>query len=201
MVLSVSNKSGITSLPEMLKRMRGGGPKLNFGSGGPGTTAHLAEGLFLHYSKTQGELIQYRGSGPALADLMAGTIDAVIDQTVTMMPLHKDKRIRAIAVSAPQRLPQMPDVATFAEGGLPAFNLAIWNGVVAPRNTPKPIIDKLAGALSQVIDSPEFTTRIDQLAARVPTQAERGPAPFSALLSKDIKEVASLAQQIGLTPH
>jgi tripartite-type tricarboxylate transporter receptor subunit TctC len=200
MVLSVSNKSGITSLPEMLKRMRSGGPKLNFGSGGPGTTAHLAEGLFLHISKTQGELIQYRGSGPALADLMAGTIDAVIDQTVTMMPLHKDKRIRAIAVSAPQRLPQMPDVATFSEGGLPQFNLAIWNGVVAPGKTPKPVIDKLARALSEVIDSPEFKTRIDQLAARVPTDAERGPAPFSTLLAKDVKEVASLAQQIGLTP-
>jgi tripartite-type tricarboxylate transporter receptor subunit TctC len=201
MVLSVSNKSGITSLPEMLKRMRGGGPKLNFGSGGPGTTAHLAEGLFLHISKTQGELIQYRGSGPALADLMAGTIDAVIDQTVTMMPLHKDHRIRAIAVSAPQRLAQMPDVPTFGEGGLPAFDLAIWNGVVAPKGTPKPVIDKLASALSTVIDSPEFKTRIDQLAARVPSTAERGPGAFSTLLAKDTKEVASLAQQIGLAPQ
>jgi tripartite-type tricarboxylate transporter receptor subunit TctC len=201
MVLSVSNKSGITSLPEMLKRMRSGGPKLNFGSGGPGTTAHLAEGLFLNISKTQGELIQYRGSGPALSDLMAGTIDAVIDQTVTMMPLHQDKRIRAIAVSTPQRLPQMPDVPTFAEGGLPAFNLAIWNGVVAPKGTPKPVVDKLASALSAVLDSPEYKARIDQLAARIPSTAERGPAPFSALLAKDTKEVATLAQQIGLTPR
>jgi tripartite-type tricarboxylate transporter receptor subunit TctC len=201
MVLSVSNKSGITSLPEMLKRMRTGGSKLNFGSGGPGTTAHLAEGLFLNISKGQGELIQYRGSGPALADLMAGTIDAVIDQTVTMMPLHQDKRIRAIAVSAPQRLPQMPDVPTFTEGGLPAFNLAIWNGVVAPKGTPKAVVDKLAGALSEVLDSPEYQSRIDQLAARVPPAAERGPAPFATLLAKDTKEVAALAQQIGLAPR
>ncbi|CAM3360726.1 tripartite tricarboxylate transporter substrate binding protein [Bordetella sputigena] len=201
MVLSVSNRSGLTSLPDMLKRMRSGGPKLNFGSGGPGTTAHLAEGLFLHISKTQGELIQYRGSGPAIADLMAGTIDAVIDQTVTMMPLHKDKRIRAIAVSSPQRLPQMPDVPTFAEGGLSAFDLAIWNGVVAPKNTPKPVVDKLAAALSKVIDSPAYKDRIDQLAATIPTQAQRGPAPMSATLAKDVKEVASLAKQIGLTPQ
>lgn len=201
MVLSVSNKSGITGLPQMLQRMRADAPKLNFGSGGPGTTAHLAEGLFLHISKTQGELIQYRGSGPALADLMAGTIDAVIDQTVTMMPLHKDKRIRAIAVSAPRRLPQMPDVPTFAEGGLPAFDLQIWNGVVAPRNTPKPVVDKLAAALSKVVDSPEFKTRIDQLAATIPTPAERGPAPFTALLAKDTRDVAALAKQIGLTPQ
>src|SRR3546814_9362948 len=109
------------------------GPRLNFGAGGPGTTSHLAEGMFLHLSKTQGELIHYRGSGPALADLMAGVIDGVIDQTVTMMPLHKDGSIRALAVSTPKRLPQMPDVPTFAEGGLPEFDLAIWNGVAIGR--------------------------------------------------------------------
>lgn len=201
MVLSVSNKSGIQDLPSMLKRIRGDGSKLNFGSGGPGTTAHLAEGMFLHIAKGKGELIQYRGTGPALADLMSGVIDGVIDQTVTMMPLHQDKRIKAIAVSAPERLKQMPDVPTFAEGGLPEFDMAIWNGVVAPKGTPKPVIDKLAQALSKVIDSPEFKGRIDDLAARVPAPAERGPEPFAKLLAQDVKRVADIAGEVGLTPR
>ncbi|MGP1614415.1 MAG: Bug family tripartite tricarboxylate transporter substrate binding protein, partial [Pollutimonas bauzanensis] len=198
MVLSVSNKSGIQDLPSMLARMKAGKEKLNFGSGGPGTTAHLAEGLFLHNSGTQAELIQYRGSGPALTDLMAGLIDGVIDQTVTMMPLHQAQRIKAIAVSSPRRLPQMPDVPTFAEGGLPEFDLTIWNGVVAPRDTPKAVIDELARALSKVIDSPEFKGRLDQLAAQAPLPAERGPAPFTALLKRDTARVSELARQIGL---
>jgi len=201
MVLSVSNKSGIQDLPAMLKRMRGGGHKLNFGSGGPGTTAHLAEGMFLHIAKVPGELIQYRGSGPALADLMAGTIDSVIDQTVTMMPLHQDKRIKAIAVSAPARLPQMPDVPTFAEGGLPEFDLAIWNGVVGPKGMPKPVVDKLARALSEAVDSPDFKGRLQDLAARAPAPEERGPEPFAKLLAQDVKRVADIAAQVGLMPR
>lgn len=200
MVLAVSNKSGIKALPEMLARMKSA-PRLNFGSGGPGTTAHLAEGMFLHLSESEGELIQYRGSGPALTDLMAGVIDGVLDQTVTIMPLHKDGRVRAVAVSTPHRLPQMPDVPTFAEGGLPQFDLAIWNGVVAPKGTPRPVIDKLAEALSVVIDSPEFKDRLEQLAAQAPTGAQRGPDPFAKLLAQDTKRVADLAQQIGLRPR
>src|SRR5690606_23416302 len=176
-------------------------PRLNFGSGGFGTTAHLAEGMFLHIAKGKGEMVQYRGTGPALTDLMSGVIDAVIDQTVTMMPLHQDGRIKSIAVSAPARLPQMPDVPTFAEGGLPEFDMAIWNGVVAPKATPKPVIDKLAKALSEAIDSPAFKGRLEQLAARAPAPQERGPEPFAKLLAQDVKRVADIASEVGLMPR
>jgi tripartite-type tricarboxylate transporter receptor subunit TctC len=198
MVLAVSNKSGIQDLPSMLARMKADSRRFNFGSGGPGTTAHLAEGMFLQISGTQGELIPYRGTGPALIDLVSGVVDGIIDQTVTIMPMHQDKRIKAIAVATPQRLPQMRDVPTFAEGGLPNFDLAIWNGVVAPKGTPRAVVEKLALALSTVIDSPEYKGRLDQLAAQVPAPAERGPGPFTTLLARDTKRVADLAQQIGL---
>src|SRR3546814_15592327 len=128
---------------------------------------------------------------------MAGVIDGVIDQTVTMMPLHKDGRIRALAVSTPKRLPQMPDVPTFAEGGLPQFDLAIWNGVVAPKGTPRPVIDKLAQALSAVIDSPAFNGRLEQLAAQPPSPAERGPAPVAPPLRSDDRRVGKAWVRLG----
>ncbi|MES2185063.1 MAG: tripartite tricarboxylate transporter substrate binding protein [Pseudomonadota bacterium] len=198
MVLGVSHKSGIPDLATMLARMRDGSLKPDLGSGGPGTTAHLAEGLFLQLAGGKGELIQYRGSGPALTDLMAGTIDAVIDQTVTMMPMHQDKRIKAIAVSSPQRVPQMPDVPTFAESGLPEFDLSIWNGFVAPKGTPKAVVDALAEALSKVIDSPDYKERLDQLASQAPAPAERGPAAFTQVLQRDQKRLAGMAQAAGL---
>ena len=199
MVLSVSNASGIKDLPGLLEYMRRNPGKANLGSGGPGTTAHLAEGLFLTLSKTDGRLIQYRGSGPALIDLTSGVIDAIIDQTVTMLPMHADKRIRAIAVSTPQRIPQMPEVPTFAEGGMPEFDLRIWNGLVAPKGTPRAVIDRLAAALSQVLDSPEFKERVQtRLASEVPSLAERGPDAFRELLEKDAARVSDLVKSIGL---
>jgi tripartite-type tricarboxylate transporter receptor subunit TctC len=179
--------------------MRSNPGKANLGSGGPGTTAHLAEGLFLNLSKTDGRLVQYRGSGPALIDLMSGVIDGIIDQTVTMLPLHADKRVRAIAVSTPQRIPQMADVPTFAEGGMPEFDLRIWNGLVAPKGTPRPVIDRLAAALSQVIDSPEFKDRVEKrLASEVPPSGERGPDAFRRLLEQDAARVSALVKSIGL---
>lgn len=198
MVLSVSNKSGIKDLPGMLKQMRSGKEKINLGSGGPGSTAHLAEAMFLHLSKTQGELIQYRGTGPALTDLMSGMIDGVIDQTVTMLPLHKDGRIKAIAVSGPNRITQAPDIPTFAEGGLPEFDLTIWNGLVAPKGTPPEVIAKLEKALNEVIDTPAFQDRLAQLAAQSPDAGARGAKAFSAVLSRDIEVISVLAKQADL---
>lgn len=201
MVLSVSNASGIKDLPALLAYLRASPGKANFGSGGPGTTAHLAEGLFLNMTRTQGALVQYRGSGPALVDLVSGVVDAIIDQTVTMLPMHADKRVRAIAISSPQRIVQMPDVPTFAEGGVPQFDLRIWNGLLAPKGTPRPVVDKLAAALSQVIDSPEFRERVEkQLASQVPAAGERGPDAFRQLLEADSARVGALVQAIGLTP-
>src|SRR5262249_55552340 len=125
MVLGVSNASGIRDLQALLAHMRRNPGKFNFGSGGPGTPAHPAEALFLNMTKTEAQLVQYRGSGPVLTDLMSGTIDGLIDQTVTLMPLHTSKRAHAIAVSTSKRLAQMPDVPTFAEGGVPDFDLRI----------------------------------------------------------------------------
>jgi tripartite-type tricarboxylate transporter receptor subunit TctC len=201
MVMAVSNASGIKDLPALMDYLKRNPGKANFGSGGPGTTAHLAEALFLNMNKVDATLVQYRGTGPALVDLMSGVIDGIIDQTVTIMPLNADKRIRAIAVSSPLRLPQLPDVPTFAEGGIPQFDLRIWNGLVAPKGTPRPVLDKLAAALSQVIDSPEFKDRIEkQLASQTPPMAERGPDAFRKLLEQDSERISSLIKAIGIKP-
>lgn len=199
MVLAVSNASGFTDLNAMLAHMRQNPGKVNLGSGGPGTTAHLAQALFLNLANVQGTLVQYRGTGPALIDVIAGTIEGIIDQTVTLMPLHADRRARAIAVSAPKRLPRLPDVPTFAEAGLPQFDLRIWNGLVAPKGTPRAALDRLAAAVSQVMDSPEYVERVEkQFASEIPSAADRGPDGFRRLLERDATRVADLIKSIGI---
>lgn len=200
MVLSVSNQSGIKDLPSMLAGMRSGELKMNFGSGGPGTTAHLAEAMFLRMAGVQAQLVSIAGRA-AITDLMGGTIQSVLDQTVTMLPLHKAGQIKAIAVASPERLPQMPDVPTFAEGGVAQFDMQIWNGLVAPRGTPDAVVDKLARVLSQAVQSPDFKARIDSLAARVPSAQERSPAAFARVLQQDQQQFSELATQIGLQPR
>ena len=194
MVLSVSNATGVTQLPALIDKMKKAPGKINFGSGGPGTTAHLAEALFLQQAGVQAEMIQYRGSGPALSDLMAGTIDAVIDQTVTMLPLHKDGRVKAIAVTGGARLAQHPEIPTFAEAGLPAFDLSIWNGLLAPKGTPSEAMAKLTSALSAAVSSADFKSRLAVLAAQGPGEAESGPAPFRRVIAQEGERVVALAQ-------
>jgi tripartite-type tricarboxylate transporter receptor subunit TctC len=118
-----------------------------------------------------------------------------------MMPLHADKRVKAIAISTPKRIAQMPDVPTFAEGGVPQFDLMIWNGLVAPKGTPRPVIDKLAAAVSKVIDSAEFKARLESLAIVAPGRDERGPEPMRKLVERDTARVAEVVKAIGLKPE
>jgi len=146
----------------------------------------------------QGELIQYRGSGPAITDLVAGRIDAVIDQTVTLMPLNAEKRVRAIAITGDKRTRQMPDVPTFTEGGLGQFNLQIWNGLVAPRGTPKQVVDVLSRALAKAIEAPEFKDRVEQWDAALPDMADRTPEGLAKIVAREQKSFAELSKSIDL---
>ena len=168
MVLSASIKSGYTTLQQLLDQLRKDGAAVNFGTAGPGSTGHIGAVLFLHVTRNNATLVSYRGAGPALADLMAGTVDTVIDQTVTMIPIHKGGRVRALAVSGKQRVEQIPDVPTFAEAGAPAFDLSVWNGIAAPAGTPQAVVARLAQALAAALKDPEVIDRFGKMAAVIP---------------------------------
>ncbi|EWM48826.1 tripartite tricarboxylate transporter receptor family protein [Bordetella holmesii 41130] len=178
MVLSVSKASGVKTLPEFVARLHEKPNTVNVGNAGSGSTSHIAAANFLHVTKSEGVQIPYRGAGSAISDLMAGTVDAVIDQTVTMIPLHEGGRVRALAVASPARLPQMPDVPTFAEAGVPAFDMSVWNGIAAPAGTPPEVVKRLESALAAALKDPAVRESLQKLAAAAPTKEQEGQPPF-----------------------
>jgi tripartite-type tricarboxylate transporter receptor subunit TctC len=198
MVLSVSKKSGIRDMAGLIAAMKAKPGALNFGHAGPGTTTHLAAITFLHVTGTQAHDIPYRGSGPAINDLVAGTIDAVIDQTVTMIPMHTGGNVTAIATSSSRRLAQIPDVPTFVEAGVPAFDLTVWNAIAAPAATPRPVLERLEASLKTALADQDVQHRFAELAADVPQPDQIGAEPLRRLIASDIDRFGPIIKAVGV---
>lgn len=198
MVLAVSKKSGIRDMAGLIAALKAKPGALNFGHAGPGTTTHLAAVTFLHVTGTQAHDIPYRGSGPAVNDLVAGTIDAVIDQTVTMIPMHTGGNVTAIATSSSTRLAQIPDVPTFAEAGVPAFDLTVWNAIAAPAATPRPVLERLEASLKIALADPDLRQRFADLAADIPAPDQIGAEPLRRLIASDIERFGPIIKAVGV---
>jgi len=135
--------------------------KLNFGSSGMGSGNHLVGELLKTVAGIDIVHIPYGGGAPALVALLSGQIEAMITPPPTLMPMIKSGRVRAIAVSSAKRLAALPDVPTIAESGFPGFDATSWYCIAAPAATPKPVIDRLHGALMTVLNSPEYRQRLE----------------------------------------
>ena len=139
----------------------------SYGSAGNGSVGHLLAELYKSTAKVYLTHIPYRGSGPALNDVVAGQLPIIVDNLPSALPFIKDKRLVAIVVAAPQRLASLPDVPTFAEVGLAGVNRMSFLGVSAPKGTPKATVDKLNAALKSVLAMPKVRERIEATGAIV----------------------------------
>jgi tripartite-type tricarboxylate transporter receptor subunit TctC len=198
MVLAASPQTGVRDLEGLLARIRERGESATFGTAGLGTTSHLAPALLLHLTGLKATLVSYRGAGPAMNDLAAGVVDAVMDQTVTMIPAHRGRTAVALAVSGARRVPQLPEVPTFAEAGVPAFDLVVWNAVAAPRGTPTAVVERLAAAVEAALADGELRRRLSDLAAVPPDHEERGPEPLRRRIASDVERWTAIAQAAGI---
>jgi len=198
MVIAASPQSGVRDLRGLLARIRARGDRATFGTAGLGTTSHLAPAYLMHLTGVQATLVSYRGSGPAMNDLAAGVVDAVIDQTVTMIPAHRGGTAVALAVSGAQRAPQIPDVPTFAEAGVPAFDLVIWNAIAAPRGTPADVVARLVAAMDAALATEELARRLAELAALAPAASERGPGPLGERIAGDAERWIRVVRETGM---
>jgi tripartite-type tricarboxylate transporter receptor subunit TctC len=151
------------TLAEFIAAARARPGEITFGSAGNGTSTHLAGELFMLTAGVRLQHIPYRGSSQALNDLMAGTIDAVFDNLPAMPPVVRDGRVRALAVSSPERVPVLPEVPTTAEAGLPGLVASAWFTIAAPGSTPAPLLEALNHDVRAAMAQPDLDRRLREL--------------------------------------
>ena len=138
-VMSVNQSVPANTLPEFVALLKKDPEKYSFASNGQGTSNHLAAELFKTTAGVSMVHVPYRGSGPALIDLVGGQINMMVDVVMTSYPYIKDGKIKALAVTSPQRSPMLPDVPTVAESGYPGYEAMVWFGMLAPAGLPEPL--------------------------------------------------------------
>ncbi len=172
-------------LREFVAYVKKNGADVKQAHGGIGASSHMACLLFTSAAGITPTLVGYRGTAPALNDLVGGHVDFFCEQVVSVAQQIESGTIKAYAVSAPKRLAALPNVPTAKEAGV-NYEMSIWAGIFAPKGTPKPIVDKLASAIDKALDNPEVQKRLADLGGSLPVKAERNPAKFSAFVQAEI---------------
>jgi tripartite-type tricarboxylate transporter receptor subunit TctC len=175
-------------LKEFLTYLKANSTKLSYGHAGVGSISHVSGTLFNSQFGLKPALVAYRGTAPALNDLVGGQIDYMVDQSLNVIPQIKAATIKVYAVAAPARLASLPDVPTTKEAGVD-FIFSAWNAMVAPKGTPKEIIAKLVDALNKALDDPNIIKRYEELGSTAPQAADRGPAGLQKLVESEVARI------------
>jgi tripartite-type tricarboxylate transporter receptor subunit TctC len=172
--------------------------KASQGTAGVGSPPHIAGVLFQRITDTRFQFVHYRGSAPAVQDLVAGQIDIDNDSPVTALPQVRAGYIKAYAVTARTRLASAPDIPTVDEAGLPGFHFAVWFAFFAPKGTPKPIIDKLNVATVEALGAPGVRARFADLGLDLFPREQQTPAALGALQKADIEKWWPIIKAAGI---
>ena len=164
-VLVVNPKLPVTSVTELIAYAKAHPRQLNYASGGVGSTSHVAGELFRTMAGLEWQHVPYRGTGPELVDLLAGQVQLTIDNLPAILPHIKTGALRALAISTAQRWPALPDLPTISEAALPGYAAISWQMVAAPAGTPRPILDRMAAAITKAAHDPAFKARVAETGA------------------------------------
>ena len=179
---------------ELIALLKANPNKYSFASSGNGTSQHLSGELFKAMSGTDMQHIPYKGSPPALQDVMGGQVTMTFDNITTAWPLAKAGKLRALAVTTAKRSSIAPDVPTLAESGLPGFEVGSWQGVFAPAGTPPEIVKRLNAEIVKVLNLPDVREKLSGLGAEIVADS---PEEFSALVKSEVVKWADVVKKSG----
>jgi tripartite-type tricarboxylate transporter receptor subunit TctC len=198
-VLSAKRALSVTDFAAFraLATTKSGG--LNYGSAGVGSASHLACLLLDAALGAKASHVPYRGVAPAMNDLVAGQIDFMCDQTVTMIPQIRGATVQPLAVMSRARIAQLPDVPTLAEGGLANVEVEAWNALFAPKGTPPDLSEKLFALVWDALNAPATRARFEELGAVIPAKESASPGALRAHVAAEVRKWVPVLRNAGVS--
>jgi tripartite-type tricarboxylate transporter receptor subunit TctC len=184
------------TVPELIAYAKAHPGQVNFGSSGSGSSIHLSGELFKMMTKTDMVHVPYKGSAPAVTDLLGNQIAIMFDNMPSAINHVRAGKLRPIAVTTAKRSPELPDVPTIAEAGVPGYEATSWFGMFTVAGTPKPVLDKLTAALAKSLASPEVRTKIKEQGGEVVSET---PEQFAAFIQSESDKWAKVVKASGAT--
>jgi len=201
MVVVSRNTLPAKTLPDLIGWLRGNQDKATAGTAGVGSGAHIA-GVYLQtLANLRFQFVPYRGTAPALNDLVAGQIDIIVDQASNSMQQIRAGTIRAYAITDGKRLAAAPEIPTADEAGLPNFHMTLWAGLWVPKNTSKDIVGKLNAAVVEALADPAVKQRLNDLGLEIPPSDQLTPAALGAWHKAEAAKWWPIIKAAGIKPE
>jgi len=201
MVLVTKKDLPAKTFQEFMAYVKANQKKVQYGMAGIGAASHLGGLMLNSMMKVEVLEIPYKGTGPALNDLVSGTFDYMVDQAVNVLPQISSGNVKALGVSTLKRLPQLPDVPTIDEAGLKGYEVTIWNGFFGPKGMAKENIAKVNDALARTLADATVSKRLTELAVDLPSKEEGTPEALRSLLKSSIDKWVPAVQAAGVKPE
>jgi tripartite-type tricarboxylate transporter receptor subunit TctC len=193
-VLAVHPSIPAKTLPDLVALGKAHPDRLNFASGGSGTAIHLAGELFKSMTGVKMEHVPYKGSAPAMTDLISGQVSLMFDQIVTAMPHVQNGRLRALGVTTSRRSPIAPNLPTLAESGLPGYEITTWHGLLAPAGTPRETVARLAAEAAKALQAADVR---EKFASQGVDPVSSTPEQFAAFMKSELDKWGKVVKASG----
>jgi tripartite-type tricarboxylate transporter receptor subunit TctC len=186
-----------TTLGELVQYVKDHKDEVTYANAGIGAASHLCGMLFMDAIDTKLTTVPYKGTGPAMTDLMGGQVDFMCDQTTNTVNQIKGKTIKGYAVTSTDRVPALPDTPTTQEAGLPALQIGVWHGLYAPAGTPADVVERLSQSLQKALAEPAIVAKLAELGTTPAPAGDATPAALQAKLTGEIDRWAPIIQAAG----